>query len=316
MMLSNFIDHWDKAWAVRFPRRLRRKEKEQFLDELEEQLGARNLETTRLNVKYVLSNHILMTECEEPKVILTAHYDTPTIMPFWIGAFFDLIGHTRQISGGILLLILLYVPSIVLLMLDPTNQTTVLIANLYMLLILLSLIPILIPNPHNREDNTSGVIALLTLAEWLKDKPELRKHVQFVFFDNEELGLLGSNGLKRYWDKQNYPYQNAAVINLDCVTRGRIPLIVHHGNDVIARRIKPYLAQHLPETKTFHLRWLPISDNFTFRNIGAVNISLVDPTKIPGGYQIPKIHSPGDNDFGVERMTALVKGLIEFVQDA
>lgn len=313
-MLSEQIAQWDKAWAARFPKRLRRKEKEQFLDELEQELQARGFETNRLSVRYLLHCRLLLTRCENPKVIFTAHYDTPTIMPFWVGAFFSLFGHTRQISGSFILLPLLFCPITLLPLLIPNSTASTLIANLYMLIVLLSFITLFIPNPHNREDNTSGVIGLMALAEWLKDKPELRKQVQLVFFDNEELGLLGSSGLKQYWDKNNYPYRDAAVINLDCISRGRTPLLVHHGNDTIANKVLPYLTNHLPQTKKFYLRLLPLSDNYTFREIGAVDISFVEPTLIPGGYHIPKIHSPADNDFSAERLVPLVQALAEFLE--
>jgi hypothetical protein len=312
--LSDQITQWDEAWAARFPKRVTLKNKELFLDELEQELRACSFETTRLSVRYLLQCRLLLTRCENPKVIFTAHYDTPTIMPFWVGAFFSLFGHTRQISGSFILVALLFCPITLFPLLVPNSSVSLLIINLYPLIVLLSFVTLFIPNPHNREDNTSGVIGLMALAEWLKDKPELREQVQLIFFDNEELGLLGSNGLKNYWDKKKYPYREAAVINLDCISRGRLPLLVHHGNDAVANKVLPYLTKHLPQTKKFHLRLLPLSDNYTFREIGAVGISFVEPTLIPGGYQIPKIHSPADNDFSAERLTTLINALTDFIQ--
>ncbi len=312
-MVVDKIAQWDKDWAVRFPKRVRRKDKERFLDELDQELQTRNFETERLSVRYLLQNRLLLTRCEKPKVIFTAHYDTPTIMPFWVSFFFKFLGHTRQISGGILLILILYAPLILTPFLAADFPIFLSAINIFYLILGLSFFTIFIPNPNNREDNTSGVIGLLALADWLQDKPGLKKYVQFVFFDNEELGLLGSNGLKAYWDKQGFPYQEAAVINLDCITRGRIPLIVHHGNDSIANEILPHLQKHLPQTTLFKLPHLPLSDNYTFRKIGAIDISYADNSLIPGGYYIPKIHSPADNDFSAERLPPLINALTDYL---
>jgi hypothetical protein len=312
--LIDQITRWDKDWATRYPRRVKRTDKELFLDELDQALQTRGFETTRLSLRYLLQNQLLLTQCQNPKVIFTAHYDTPTIMPTWISAFFKVLGHTRQISGSLILFIFLFGFPILVQLIFPGSVIASTAVSLFYLAIILSCLSLFIPNPHNREDNTSGVIGLMALAEWLKDKPELREQVQLVFFDNEELGLLGSNALRQYWNKENHPYRDAAIINLDCISRGRIPLVVHHGNDHVAKQVMPHLSKHLPNAKNFHLRLLPLSDNYTFRDIGAIDISYAVPTIIPGGYYIPKIHSPSDNDFSPERLIPLIQSLTDFLQ--
>jgi hypothetical protein len=236
-------------------------------------------------------------------------------MPFWLGAFFSLFGHTRQISAGILLLLLLNSPPFLQPLFFPGSEVAVTAVTLFYMFIIISCLVLFIPNPHNREDNTSGVIGVMALAEWLKDKPNLRDQVQLIFFDNEELGLLGSNALRMYWNKQKFPYYDAVFINLDCISRGRIPLVVHHGNDTVAKKIMPYLTRHLPQAKEFHLRLLPLSDNYTFRDLGAVDISYADTTLVPDGYYIPKIHSPADDDFSAERLEPLIRGLTGFLKE-
>ena len=70
-------------------------------------------------------------------------------------------------------------------------------------------------NRHTANDNTSGVVTLLEIALALPE--ELRSGVCFVFFDNEERGLLGSNAfVKRHRDSR----KKALVINFDCVGDG------------------------------------------------------------------------------------------------
>jgi hypothetical protein len=129
------------------------------------------------------------------------------------------------------------------------------------------------------------------------------------------LGLLGSSGLKRYWDKQKYPYQDAMIITLDVISRGRKPLVVYHYNDSVARRILPYLQKSRPETEKIDMGIVPLSDNYVFKSIGAVTISCVDPSIIPGGYTVPRIHTPQDNDFFPVRVCSLLTGISDFLLD-
>ena len=247
----------------------------------------------------------LVTNCEQPRVIFLAHYDTATILPFWIHVIFRLIGHTRQILGGVAMIALLFL----LTMFADTNA----LLNLLQLLLLLSLLTLLVPNPHNREDNTSGVLGLVALADWLRDKPHLREHVQLVFLDKEEWGLLGSLALKARWRRQAHPYREAAIINLDCVSRGQVPLVVHHGRDRLARRILPFIQEHLPAATTINMGMMPLSDNHTFRRQGAIDISFAEPTLLPGGYYIPRIHTPRDNDLAPANLARLVRALGSFL---
>ena len=312
-MNQDLIQQWDAHFAKQFPVRLKKAQKEAFLNEIEQELQTRNYQTKRLTVKALLNNRILVTECEKPQVIFLAHIDTPTIAPFWMSPLFKFLGHTRQYEGLVLLLILIYGPSLLANLFPEWAPMLETITNIMLLLFALSLISLFIPNPHNREDNTSGVISLLALADWLKDKPHLRQHVQFAFLDNEELGLLGSNGLRKYWQQQRHPYQNAAIICLDCVTRGPIPLIVHHKNDAIARKVAPHVQAHLPQTEVLNLKYLPLSDNYVFKDLGAIDISFADVSTIPGGYYIPRIHVPKDNDFSAENLMPLLTSLTKFL---
>lgn len=315
-MMSSLLTRltaWDADWSGRFPMRLRQRQKTAFLDELERQLQARQFDTERLTVDLLLKNQLLLTRCAAPRVILMAHIDTPTIIPFWYAWLFRLLGHTRQIQALLLLLLFLYLPPILARLFGlPTALLDTLFGGLR-ILFLLSHLSLLLPNPHNREDNTSGVLGLLALADWLQDRPTLRRQVQLVFLDNEEWGLLGSSALKQVWERDGHPFADAAIINLDCISRGRVPLIVHHGQDQLARRLRPFLQPRLPAARLLNMRRVPLSDNYPFRQQGAVNISFADPTLVPGGYDIPRIHTPADKTFAPARTLALIQGLTDFL---
>jgi hypothetical protein len=312
-MIESIIE-WDQAFCRRFPIRITRRQKEAFLQELEQALQARHWETERITVRALVKNRILTTVCEKPRLIFTAHYDTPTIMPFWFPPIFYLFGHTRQITGMAFLLLLLYLPGALLPVVPPELPWLSLALITLPVIFVLSMITLLIPNPRNREDNTSGVIALMALADWLKDKPQLRRQVQLVFLDNEELGLLGSRGLRQVWQERGHPYAEAAIINLDCVSRGEIPLIVYHNHDSLAQRVTPFVQAYLPQARPIDMAWLPLSDNYTFKREKAINISFANKTLVPGGYYIPRIHSPADNDFTPERLALLLRGLSDFIE--
>jgi hypothetical protein len=313
-ILKQHITSWDRDWSRHHPLRLTKKQKEAFLQELTHELQLRNFETERIEVRALINNRLLSTVCEKPRVIFTAHFDTPTIMPFWFPPLFYLFGHTRQITGMFFLLLLLYLPGILLPIVPPDLSWLNLILLAILPLFVLSMVTLFIPNPRNREDNTSGVIALMGLAEWLKDKPALREQVQLVFLDNEEWGLLGSRGLKQVWDERGHPYRDAAIINLDCVSRGDIPLIVYHYDGSLAQEVAPYVQAHLPQARPIDMAWLPLSDNYTFKQEKAINISFADKSLVPGGYYIPRIHSPADNDFDPEQLVRLLEGLVAYIE--
>ena len=70
-------------------------------------------------------------------------------------------------------------------------------------------------NRHTVNDNTSGVLTLVEIAQALP--PEMRERVCLVFFDNEEKGLFGSSVFAK---AHRGAQKNALVVNFDCVSDG------------------------------------------------------------------------------------------------
>jgi hypothetical protein len=313
-MNIRLLEKWNEDLAAQFSRRLTGQEKERFLDRIDEELQARNYKSERVKVKrWGFTNRLLSTKCEKPEVVFLAHYDTPTIMPWGISSAFTLFGHTRQVLASIFLIILTLILSEIHLWLTLNGLTFW--AVLYLgIMSILFVIPIFFPNPNNVEDNTSGVIGLLALAEKIKDK-NFKDKVQFVFLDNEEWGLIGSNALKRIWQKENHLRVNTIIVNLDCISRGEIPLLVYHHNNRVAQEVLPFLQEHLPQTQMLDMKRVPLSDNYTFREKGAIDISYADKTIIPGGFYIPKIHTPSDKDFSPAKTAQLINALTEFLEE-
>ncbi len=78
-----------------------------------------------------------------------------------------------------------------------------------------------VPNPHNVNDNTSGVCGVLALMEaFAAEKPE---EIAFVLFDNEEKGLLGASGLAK---AHKQAAKETLVLNLDCIGVGEAMLML------------------------------------------------------------------------------------------
>lgn len=75
-------------------------------------------------------------------------------------------------------------------------------------------------NRHTLNDNTSGVVALLTLLSRMPR--EQRGRVAVVLFDNEELGLIGSTLFRR---RHARVMEDKPLINLDCVGEGKTLLL-------------------------------------------------------------------------------------------
>lgn len=169
------------------------------------------------------SKNIVVGDVEKAKVIYTAHYDTCPVLP--IANFIT----PRNIVWYLLYQLLICVPMFVLaigaevgMMLLWENVTgelcplPVAIAALYaVLFFFLWWIYAGPANKHTVNDNTSGVVTLVEIAEYLPQ--ELRDEVCLIFFDNEEKGLFGASAFAK---KYKAVRKNTLVVNFDCVSDG------------------------------------------------------------------------------------------------
>ncbi len=149
-------------------------------------------------------------------------------------------------------------------------------------------------NKHTANDNTSGVITLCELYAAMT--PEQRQKVCFVFFDNEEYGLLGSGFFAKKHKKQNL--KSKLLLNFDCVSDGDTFLVVH--NKSAGQRYGQALAtafqsigektvELCPSSKAFYP-----SDQANFPTNAAV--SSMKRHKLVGLY-MNKIHTKHDTVF-------------------
>lgn len=211
-MIQNPIDVLEK-----FPVRKSKEQKATFItavtDYAQSLRYAVNVETGKRGAR-----NIVIGDPQNARYLITAHYDTPAS-----------IGLPNIITPNNLftfILIQILLVSILLavsvgaaaLVYAVSKADTVALLTWYVvyfgLVILLREGP---ANPHNANDNTSGVV---TVLETLASMPEnTRRHVCFVLFDLEEAGLIGSASYRKMHKSAT---EQQIVLNLDCVGDGDI----------------------------------------------------------------------------------------------
>jgi hypothetical protein len=284
-------------------RRFFRKEKNEFLDTVEEKLNEYGYDFERKNFGSIIKSVNLETKSSHPEFIFIAHYDTGTIMPFWISWLLRFFGVNNQI--------LMTLPIFFLMSLFVALGHFHIGFNIAYWIICISLLTIFIPNRKNFDDNTSGVVALLSLAK--KCKENGMDNVKFIFFDNEELGLIGSSAHKNYLNKERLILPHSKIISLDCVGVGEFPLIIRNSKSDYESFFQKALQNEFEFCKSIQMI-LPASDNFSFRKYGALNISFAKKAVIPFGYSLSKIHSSDDNYMDLRKIEKLTDALMKAIE--
>ena len=119
-------------------------------------------------------------------------------------------------------------------------------------------------------DNGAGVIALAGVAEALRGKT-LRHRVRVVFFDQEELGLLGSKAFVA----ARKPAEMAAAVNVDIAGYGDTLLFgggKGEGNAVVFRALQRVCAARRLSCLEFSS--FPTGDDRSFDAVGVPNVSI------------------------------------------
>lgn len=173
--------------------------------------------------KTISAANVVVGDPEKAKVIYTAHYDTCAVLPF--PNFITPRNLLWYLCYQILLVIPMFVPAIaaevgtILLWERITGAECPMWAAMAALYIVLAFSLWWLmdgpANKHTANDNTSGVLTLLEIALTLPS--DLRGEVCFVFFDNEEKGLLGSSAFAK---KHPAVKKGTLLVNFDCVSDG------------------------------------------------------------------------------------------------
>lgn len=190
-------NRWMQEVNARFPVRKSKVQKAQFrqyvLQKAQEMGYAARMEE---NKAICTNRNIVVGDVDKAKVLVTAHYDTPATvgLPNVMLPMNRPMFYLVQALIALVMVVFIFVPTgIVEKLTGSIFCTEATLIGLYCLMMYLLLAGV--PNPHNVNDNTSGVCGVLALMEsFAAEKPE---EIAFVLFDNEEKGLLGASGLAK-----------------------------------------------------------------------------------------------------------------------
>jgi hypothetical protein len=287
-------------------KRLTREEKDAFLDDAQTLLEDWDYKVKRVTTAGRLRSSVhLETEVKEAECIVMAHYDTPTMMPPWIELLVRWLGHTRPLLLSLAILLVVIIPFLL------PGKVFVWIA----LIVGLSLLIFLIPNPKNLNDNTSGVLGLLDLAQQLNAFPSAKKKVKFVLVDNEEWMLLGASQLRKQWLEAGFVFDESRIICLDCIGWGDVPVIIRNGASHVGNELIDVFQEEKPESVLLNMKALPLNDNFVFRDEGAILVSMMKKAWWSGGYFIPNIHSVFDKKLDMNTIKWVTGNLLAYLKE-
>lgn len=262
----------------------------------------------------VSSVNVTAGDPDRAEVLLTAHYDTCAVLP--VPNFITprnlpvYLAYQLLLCGGILLLGIAAEVGVIFLWEDCPMWA----AMGAMYLVVGFCFWWMLAGPANRSnvnDNTSGVLTLLEIAHALP--PEARERVCFVFFDNEEKGLLGSAAFAK---RHKTARKKALVLNFDCVSHG------DHLHLFPDRRVKKEAdTMAALETafrgegeKTVHVvrsfGFYPSDQRAFFRGVG-----LCALRKHPIiGYYMNRIHTRRDTVLEEENIRLLRDGVLRLLE--
>ncbi len=285
-----------------YQRRKSYKEKTNFINLLKESYDI----TIESSGRIIKNRNIIIGNVEKAKIIFTAHYDTCAWLPFPNLCFPTNL--FMYILYNILFILFIFIfealLSTILLLLGLSKDQIEIIAFITSLLICYLML-CGYPNKHNANDNTSGVITLIELMHTINSTED----IAYVFFDNEEKGLIGSRRFK----KKHFT-SNKLIINFDCVGDGDNILVMPF------RKGKQYTNQLLEHYKDINNKKFVVihnkhahyaSDQSNFKNTIAI---AAFKKKRFIGYYLDRIHTHKDTIMDETNIMAIVNNTNKFIQ--
>lgn len=160
-------------------------------------------------------------------------------------------------------------------------------------------------------DNAGSVVALIEAAKILKDKP-LSHRVRVIFFDQEELGLIGA----RKWIEAHGIANVAAVVNSDVAAYGDTMMYGQNNgaqSAFVTRAVQELCAERAMQCVGFPV--YPPSDDRAFSAAGAPVVSLGFQDEV-GAHQMWLAFNGGEDKGLAEGFTPKVFRVIHTKDDA
>jgi len=298
------------------------KQKQLFIEWMNMHAGEHGYTISGQRYRLGRGRNLIVGDPAEAEVILTAHYDTPP------NALLPIITIVGNIPVYIVSQIFIYAPIITILWLLHVVATAIfadmgrlgdMIPFIWIEVPLLVLVLLILwsfqmmrgfANRKNANDNTSGVVVLLSLLE---DLPlPLQSKICFVFFDDEEKGFGGSKIFKRRYRKE---VKLKPVINFDCVAHGRHLMFITKKAFRDSRKLNEILTEVTASKAlvTEAKKYVYPSDQLIFKN----SVGVVALNKLPiFGYYLSRLHSCYDRKFNPDNIEALNQMMVAFIEKA
>jgi len=316
----NIREFAEKVFAEN-PTRFRKEEKERLLSQTKSFLTENGWGSDEIRIQKfkgsIKSQNLIIGDPKSAEYIVTAHYDTPGRTGFLL-ATSKLFGQT----GANIVMMLSMLPFCILcgyfggrnaFTWQGIDLTFLSIYGLMVLFLLVMLIPMFIKNKNNRNDNTSGVIAVLNAAVKAAADPELSGKCCFVLFDNEEWGLIGSKQFAGWCRNNGINLDEKTAINIDCVGLGEYLCAARTNSDKTERQTA--FIENLKSTGIEIVEkqssMIYLSDHANLKN--SFMLTYMEKSKT-GPLFIPNIHTGKDTVCDVEKVIDLSDKVIKAIK--
>ncbi len=302
------MNDWKNIILPEYEVRKTSAQKTRFIDMLREKYGDRmRVEESKKSDK---SRNIIFGDPETAKTVFTAHYDTCVFMP--LPNFITPMNFIVYLMYQILMVIAIYLPLVLIILavseltaglqesLQIAINEVILFVYLFAFLFYMRKGP---ANRHTANDNTSGVVTVLTLL----DKIGCEGDFAFILFDNEEAGLRGS---KAYAAAHPDVQKNKLIINLDCVSDGD-NILLHRSKTVKNDGYCNRIIETAQKTFSEYGKTVLVPKGFTFYPSDQsafkryIAVAALKKSKFVG-YYMDKIHTHKDVEFDEKNIEALV----------
>ncbi len=289
-----------------------KKQKEQFRAWLCDTLEREGYKPTVEKAKTRMASHnVVVGDPAKAKILLGAHYDTCAAMPFpnFITPRNFVFYLIYQLLLTAVIFIVAAIPAAIAAWLGAEKQAVLLIWYAA-LLFCLWLMMAGKANKHTVNDNSSGVMTLLEIA--LALPVQQRDKVCFVFFDNEEKGVLGSAAFAKLHKKE---IAETLMLNFDCVSDGDYiqfyPTKKPKKDEALLNR----LEQMFPST---HEKTVEVVRSFGFypsdQRAFPMGVAVCALKKKPLiGYYMDRIHTKRDTILDEENLMLLRDGVLRLI---
>jgi len=258
--------------------------------------------------KYNGTVNVIAGDPERATVFLAAHYDTATrmLLPNFVSPtnpFFHVGYHF--LVGFVLVVLALVLSFVVTFPVDRPDLT-------FPLFVIFAVGILLITaygpaNRNNANNNTSGVLALLSVA---REMPR-NERICYVFFDNNERSLLGAKSFK----KKHPGAERTLMIDFNCVGNGEKLLLMpskhsRWDEELMAALDEAFAGVDTDRVKLINqgLVYYP-TDGRKFK----FHLSVVACKKGLFGYHIPHLNSKKDTQLDCGNVRLLAEGMTRFL---